>query len=130
MFLHHTSTQQRGADPRSPIRKRRMPAQLDLLDGLRADGISGTERSRLDARSHVHEAKAAIIAVMRELDRPVTSKELDAKLDRAWSLKAIEYHLSTLVKTRVVEIIFGPELHFSLLDGGGETKGTTRKRCR
>jgi hypothetical protein len=83
---------------------------------------------RLGARPHIHEAKTAIVAEMRELDRPVTSKELYAKLDRAWSLKAIEYHLSTLVRTRVVEIVFGPELHFSLADSG--TKGSTRERCR
>jgi hypothetical protein len=74
------------------------------------------------------EAKAAILAEMRELDRPVTSKELYALLDRAWSLKAIEYHLSTLVKTKVVRIVFGPELHFSLTEHG--TEGSTRGRRR
>jgi predicted HTH transcriptional regulator len=85
-------------------------------------------QQRADARSHIHEAKKAIVAEMRELDRPVTSKELYARLDRAWSLKAIEYHLSTLVKTGVVEIVFGPELHFSLTESG--TKGFARERCR
>jgi hypothetical protein len=92
---------------------------------LQADRTDGTGRPRLDAWSHTHEAKAAIVV---EMDRPVTSKELYARLDRAWSLKAIEYHLSTLVKTRVVEIVFGPEIHFSLTDSG--TKGSTRERCR
>jgi hypothetical protein len=105
-----------------------MPAQRDLPEGLRADGTGGTGRLRLDARSRVHEAKIAIVAVMRVLDRPVTSKELYARLDRAWSLKAIEYHLSILVKAGVVEIVFGPELHFSLIDSG--TQGITRERCR
>ena len=106
-----------------------MPAWRDLPEGLRADGIAGTGRlSQVSAWSHIHEAKTAIVAEMRELDRPVTSKELYAWLGRAWSLKAIEYHLSTLVKTKVVEIVLGPELHFSLTDSG--TKGFARERCR
>lgn len=92
-------------------------------------GVDGTGRlSQVGARSHIHEAKKAIVAKMRELDHPVTSKELYAKLDCAWSLKAIEYHLSTLVKTGVVEIVFGPELHFSLTES--ETKGFAREQCR
>ena len=49
-----------------------------------------------------------------ELDRPVTSKELYAIFDREWSLKAIEYHLYTLVKAKVAEVVYGPELHFRL----------------
>jgi hypothetical protein len=118
MFLHHTSTQQRAA-LRSPTTRRRMPAQLDWPIGIWVAGTDGTGRSaQLGARSHIHEAKAAIVAEMRELDRPVTSKDLYASLDRAWSLRAIEYHLSTLVKTKVVEVVFGPELHFSLVDSG------------
>jgi hypothetical protein len=81
--------------------------------------MGGTGGSpQLGARSHTHGAKTAILAEMPELDRPVTSKELYARLDRAWSLKAIEYHLSTLVKTGAVEIVFGPELHFSLTESG------------
>ena len=83
---------------------------------------------RLGARSYLHEAKTAIVAEMRELDRSVTSRELYARLGRAWSLKAIEYHLLTLVRTKVVEIVFGPELHYSLTGTG--TKGFTRERCR
>lgn len=116
-MTHHTSTQQ-SAGVHLPT-TRRMPAQLSLPEGTLGRGIDGTGRYlRLGARSHIHEAKAAIVAEMRELGRPVTSKDLYARLDRAWSLKAIEYHLSTLVKTRVVEIVFGPELHFSLTESG------------
>jgi hypothetical protein len=108
-----------------------MPAQLDLPEGTLGGWIDRAGRYlQLGARSHVHEAKATIVAEMRELDRPVTSEELHTNLDGAWSLRAIEYHLSTLVKTRVVEVVFGPELHFSLVDGGGGTKGFTRERCR
>ena len=129
MFLHLTSIQQRRAGALPPTNRRRMPAQLDLPEGLRADGIDGAGRHpQRGARSHIHEAKTAIIAEMRELDRPVTSKELYARLERRWSLKAIEYHLSTLVMTGIVEIVFGPELHFSLTGTG--TKGITRERCR
>jgi hypothetical protein len=96
-----------------------MPARLDTPEAIWAGGIDGTGRSsQVSARSHIHEAKKAIVAKMRELDRPVTSKELYTKLDRAWSLKAIEYHLDTLRKTRIVEVVFGPELHFSLTDSG------------
>ena len=106
-----------------------MPAQLNLPEGTAGRGIDGTGRlSQVGARFHIHEAKTAIVAEMRELDRPVTSKELYARLDRAWSLEAIEYHLSTLVRTGVVEIVFGPELHFSLSESG--TKGSTGERCR
>ncbi len=91
--------------------------------------MDGTGRlSQVGVRSHIHEAKTAIVAEMRELGRPVTSKELYARLDRAWSLKAIEYHLSTLVKTGVVEIVFGPELHSSLTGSG--TNAFTRERRR
>jgi hypothetical protein len=105
-----------------------MPAQLDLPEGLRADGIGGAGRlSQVGARSHIHEAKKAIIAEMGELDCPVTSQELYARLDRAWSLKAIEYHLSTLVRTGVIEIVFGPELHFQLNDAGAEPAPDVRE---
>lgn len=92
--------------------------------------MGGTGRPRLDARSPLHGAKAAVVAAMRELDRPVTSQELHKNLDGAYSLEAIEYHLSTLVKTRIVEIVLGPELHFSLAVSGGGIKGSTRERCR
>lgn len=127
MHLHHTSTQQRAA-PRLPTTRRLMPAQLDLPEGTTGREIDGAGRlSQGSARPHIQETKAAIVALMRDLDRPVTSNELYAGLDRAWSLKAIEYHLSTLVKAKVIEIVFGPELHFRLTEG---TKGSTGERCR
>jgi len=56
----------------------------------------------------------AVVAVMQELDRPVTSSELQ----RVWAdhkdLKIFEYHLCTLVKAKVAEVVYGPELHFRL----------------
>src|SRR3954453_22003915 len=130
MHLHHTSTQQRAA-LRSPTTRRRLPAQFDSPERLRAAGVDGTGRlSQVSARSHTHEAKTAIVAKMRELGRPVTSKELYAKLDRAWSLKAIEYHLSTLVRPGVVEIVFGLELHFQLVSRGQAGELPSRVWCR
>jgi hypothetical protein len=67
---------------------------------------------------------------MRELGRPVTSAELYKKLDGALSLTEIEFDLSTLVKEKVVEVVYGPELHFDLVGGEGGTNGHTRERCR
>ena len=52
---------------------------------------------------------------MRELGRPVTSKELYAKLDRAWSLGAIECVLDRLVKAGIADLIIARELRFSLV---------------
>jgi hypothetical protein len=128
MSLHHTSIQQQLAAAHLSGIRRSMSAQLGLplgTMGLRADWAG--RLPRWGARSHIHEAKAAIAAEMWGRDRPVTSKELQKNLGRAWSLEAIEYHLSTLVKTGVVEIVFGPELHFSLTESG---EGFARERCR
>lgn len=108
-----------------------MSAHLDLSASLLADGAGGTGRfSQVSVRSYAHPAKVAIIAEMRKLNRPVTSKLLYAKLERAWSLRAIEYHLDTLRKTGIVEVVFGPELHFDLIYKEGRITGLTRERCR
>lgn len=82
------------------------------------------------ARPPVNETKAAMIAVMSEFDRPVTSAELYAIFDGERSLKAIEYHLSTLAKVNVAEVVFGPELHFQLVSVPGDAKSLFRERCR
>jgi len=92
-------------------------------------GLVGAGRClRLDARSHTQRARVAIVTEMHELNRPVAAKELYARLDRAWSLEAIERHLVTLVKSRIIEVVYRSELHFSLTGTG--TKGITRERCR
>ena len=89
------------------------------LEGRRkATDRSGRIKRTAPAPIIVSEAKRAIAAEIGELGRPVTSKELYARLDRAWSLKAIEYHLSVLVKTKIAKIALGPELHFSLTENG------------
>jgi hypothetical protein len=59
-----------------------------------------------------------MIAVMVEFDRPMTSAELYAIFDGRRSLKAIEYHLCTLVKAKVAEVAYGPELHFHHVSRG------------
>jgi len=74
----------------------------------------------------VNQTKLAIIAVMQELDRPVSSIELQAIWTEPKALEIFEYHLSTLVKAKVAEVVYGPELHFCLV-GGAEH---VRERCR
>lgn len=63
----------------------------------------------------INETKLAIVAAMEGFARPVTSTELYGVLDGKKSLKAIEYHLSTLAKAGAVKVIVDPdELRFSL----------------
>lgn len=68
------------------------------------------------------ETKILMIAVMGEFDRPMTSAELYAIWDGTKPPRAIEYHLSTLVKAGVAEVVFGPELHFCLTPASGDSK--------
>lgn len=73
--------------------------------------------------------KAAIVAVMRELDRPVSAEGLHGIWGKAKPLAAIDYHLATLVKAKVVEVVFGPELHFQLTPAERDTRVACRERC-
>ncbi len=61
-----------------------------------------------------------MIAVMGEFDRPITSGELYAVWDGTKSLETFEYHLVTLVKAGVAEVVYGPELSF--LPNGSEQR--------
>lgn len=70
----------------------------------------------------MNETKALMIAVMGEFDRPMTSAELYAIWDGTKPLQVIEYHLSTLVKAGVAEVVYGPELHFCLTPASGDSK--------
>jgi hypothetical protein len=74
--------------------------------------------------AHINETKAVMIGVMGEFGRPMTSAELYAIWDGAKPLQTIEYHLSTLVKANVVELVFGPELHFQLAPAARDPKVT------
>ncbi len=63
----------------------------------------------------VNQTKQAIIAVMQQLDSPVSSIELQKIWAEHKDLRIFEYHLSTLVRAKVVEVAYGPELHFHLV---------------
>jgi hypothetical protein len=118
MLRHQTSTQQHCAAATSPSRRRRVSAPLSLLDG-RVKVTSGSGRTLDRAASApvvVNQTKLAIVAVMQQLGCPVSSTDLQKIWAEHKALEIFEYHLSTLVKARVVEIVFGrPELHFRLV---------------
>jgi hypothetical protein len=115
MTGHLASTQQRRAKA-GPLR-RRMPVPR-LLDGTGAktttDGSGRTLDWTAPASVVVNETKLAIVAVMQDLDRPVSSTELQRIRAEHKALEIFEYHLSTLVKAKVAEVVYGPELHFRL----------------
>lgn len=93
-----------------------MSAPVRSLNGSRTkatDGSGGALKAA-PAPVIVNEIKLAIMAVMQELDHPVTSGELQAIWAEHKPLEVFEYHLVTLVKTKVVGVVFGPELHFRL----------------
>jgi hypothetical protein len=89
-----------------------------LLDGQGGKTTGGSGRTLDRAASApvvVNQTKLAIIAVMQQLGSPVTSIELQKIWAEHKALEIFEYHLSTLVKAKVVEVAYGPELHFRLL---------------
>jgi hypothetical protein len=88
-----------------------------LRDGTGAKTSDGSSRPLDRAASApvvVNETKLAIVAVMQEIDRPVSSVELQNIWVEPKALEIFEYHLSTLVKAKVAEVVYGPELHFRL----------------
>jgi hypothetical protein len=100
-----------------------MSAPLRLLDGRRVkaidDGGSGRTLDRAaPAPVPVNETKLAIMAVMQELDRPVSSIELQMIWAEHKELEIFKYHLVTLVKAKVAEAVYGPELYFRLIERG------------
>jgi hypothetical protein len=109
-----------------------MPARRSLLpERLRVGtvGVNGGVCST-PVPLAVNETKLAIVAVMQELDRPVSSIELQMIWAEHKDLKIFEYHLCTLVKAKVAEVVYGPELRFGLVR---ETQGddpSVRERCR
>jgi hypothetical protein len=52
---------------------------------------------------------------MQQLGSPVSSIELQKIWADHKALEIFEYHLSTLVKAKVVAVAYGPELHFHLV---------------
>ena len=85
---------------------------------MKATGGSGRSLDRASAPIVVNETKLAIVAVLRQLDSPVSSLDLQRIWAEHKALEIFEYHFSTLVQARVVEMVFGcPELHFRLMRG-------------
>jgi hypothetical protein len=69
----------------------------------------------------INETKLQIIAAMGRLDggrfdRSVSVAELYAVWDGSKRLSVFEYHLSTLVRAGIAEVISGPELRFRLAE--------------
>ena len=120
MLSHRTSTQRNRVAATSPSRRRRVSASLSLLEvpaGAKATRGSGRADRATPAPIVVNQTKRAIIAVMQQLGRPVTSDELQKIWAEHKALGIFEYHLSTLVKAKVAEVAYGPELHFRLVRG-------------
>lgn len=106
-----------------------LPLPPPLGDYEAKDDGAGRLYSR-GVRPIVSETKALIVAVMGEFGRPMTSAELYAIWDGTKPLQVIEYHLSTLVKAKVAEVVFGPELHFQLVPVSGDTESLFEEQCR
>jgi hypothetical protein len=94
------------------------------------DGSGRTLDRAVSAPVVVNETKLAIVAVMQELERPVSSIELQKIWAEPKDLKIFEYHLSTLVKAKVAEVVYGPELHFCLVRGAQVGEPSAKERCR
>jgi hypothetical protein len=117
MLRKHTSTQRNRAAANLPWR-RRVSAPLRSPNGRKAKATGRNGRT-LDGAAPapviVNQTKLAIVAVMQPLDGPVSSIGLQKIWAEHKALEIFEYHLSTLVKARVVEMVFGcSELHFRL----------------
>jgi hypothetical protein len=110
-----------------------MPAQLRSSEGIGADTKGGNGRNLDRAASVplvVNETKLAIVAVLQELDSPVSSIDLQKIWAEQKALEIFEYHLSTLVKAKVAEVVYGPELHFRFVSGAEAGESSFRERCR
>lgn len=106
---------------------------LSLLDGrgVKATGRSGRILDRAaPAPVVVNQTKLAIVAVIQELDCPITSTELQVIWAEHKDLKIFEYHLSTLVTAGIAEVAYGPELHFRLVSEPEVAEPSFRERCR
>lgn len=86
------------------------------------DRSGRTRASRGCVRSPVNETKLAIVAVMHAFGRPVTVKELSWVWGDCKSPSILEYHLRSLVKLGIAEIVGGPELRFDLIDERGPVR--------
>jgi hypothetical protein len=120
MTAHLTSTQQNRVAATSPSRRRRVSAPIWFVNERRvgATGASGRTLDRVaPAGVIVNQTKLAIVAVMQQLGSPVSSIELQKIWAEHKALGIFECHLSTLVRAKVAEVVYGPELHFRLVGG-------------
>lgn len=116
MFAHYnTSIQQRRAACSRQSRWRMPALPLPSLNGGYEANDDGAGRLRLGVRPCVNETRALIVAVIGQFGRSMSSAELCAIWDGTKPLQVIEYHLSTLVKAGVAEVVYGPELRFCLV---------------
>jgi hypothetical protein len=117
MPRQRTSTQRNHAAA-DLQQRRRVLAPVNSLDG-RGEKAKGGRGRTLDRAASppvvVSQTKLAIIAVMQQLGGPVSSIELQKIWADHKALEIFEYHLSTLVKAKVVAVAYGPELHFHLV---------------
>ena len=102
-----------------------MSALGGLFDGCNPVEVSGSGGAggTTCARSRINPTKKVILAVMHELDRPVSSGALQAIWDGTKPLAVFEYHLSTLVMAGVAELVVTKEeLLFRLAPLSGERR--------
>jgi hypothetical protein len=82
-------------------------------------GSGGSSDWDAPAPSVINETKVSIVAVMRQLDRAITSHELYSIWGKRKPLAVFDYHLSTLVRAGVAQLISGPELRFRFTNWTG-----------
>jgi hypothetical protein len=109
----NTSTQQRRVAVSLLRLRRRTPALP--LDGLgeAMDRDGHAPELGVSVPPIVNETKLQIIAMMGVVDSPITAKELWVLWSGRKPQAIFDYHLCTLVKAGVAELVGGPELHFA-----------------
>jgi hypothetical protein len=123
MNRNHTSTQPRRAAV-DLQQRRRMPAPSSCLLDVGSGGVPGEATS---APHIVNETKLSIVTVMRALERATTPEELRMIWGRCRPLSVFDYHLCTLVRAGVAELVIdGPKLRFRLVGGSNLVVQSTR----
>jgi hypothetical protein len=86
----------------------RLREETGARSGRVLDGVS--------APPIVNETKLRIIAEMGKRGQPVSAAELYALWDGSKKLSVFDFHLSTLVRAGIAELVSGPELRFRLAE--------------
>jgi DNA-binding transcriptional ArsR family regulator len=91
---------------------------MRLPKGLRKGAVIGGEVigwGTFCPRITVHQTKLAIVETIRRLDRPISAEKIRENLSKDVRQSVLDYHLCTLVKAGVVELVFDrPELQFQI----------------